>query len=156
MTKFITSKTHYYIAVRWHLSPYKMNLWPKRKDIHMEWNAYLSECNQFTDELSLRFLGISTLDFYKKNLAWGIECFYEELHERTGVLMANAEANHIFCIPKTEIGLEVYNWILANCKVKYKILKKTRGTYMDSGVQTLHRDMAKKSADSIRQRLEEK
>ena len=70
------------------------------------------------------------------------ECSQEELHELTDIKIAEVENSQIYCIPKKEELDEIFNYIIENAP-NYKVLKKTRGTFIDHGHTRFNRDRFK-------------
>jgi len=148
MSKFnyITSKTHRYIAIRRYPSNYILKKFHKHEIKALkQFNAYYERYLEFYQELFEFITGEKSDDFRKKYMFGFRDCSKEEIHEHTGIMIACADNDDVFCIPKNPENDRIYNYILENVppKCKYKVLKKTRGTYMDHGISTLHRDMCK-------------
>lgn len=152
--KYITSKTHRYISIRTQASRYMMKKFSMNDivGIKAHQKAYETYFLMYCDMIK-EFTHKSYDDFYSyEYMSGAMESSREEFHEMTGVFIACASPYYIYCIPRTEIGDKIYDWILSNCKNKFKVLKKTYGTYFDRGVQTWAREMYKIS-DSRREML---
>ena len=80
----------------------------------------------------------------------------EELHELTGIKICEAGNYLIYCIPKTPENDRLFDYIIENVPVKYKILKRTRGTFMDFGPSTFYRDQNREVVERANARIEDK
>ncbi|CAG7579706.1 MAG: hypothetical protein SLAVMIC_00034 [uncultured marine phage] len=138
---YITSKTHRYISVRQFPSDYIIkkfhNHEPKAiKQFHDCAKMYNDFYRSFVE-----FVTNNEYNYYIREYMFGSrEAIQEEIHELTGIKVAEAGNNIIYCIPRTDENDPIYNWIIDNVPCKYKILKRTRGTFMDHGVSTYWRD----------------
>jgi hypothetical protein len=89
----------------------------------------------------VEFITGETYEQYEQKYVFGtMDATKETLHELTGVNICCTGNTEIFCIPKTKKGDEIYAFMLKNNPCKFKVLKKTRGTYTDYGVQTHQRE----------------
>lgn len=149
----ITSKTHRFISVRIYPSEYILKKFHEGdRKAHL---AFSDISNRYY-EFYMNFIEFATGKTYKE---YQEEYFLgtkdstkEELHELTGIKIANAEAHEVYCIPRNSENDKLFDYIVENVPCKFKILQKTRGTYMDHGVQTWVRDMNRLS-DEMRNKL---
>lgn len=141
---YITSKTHRYISVRIHPSDYILEKFLKREQKALiQFNEYY---NSYTDFYKLLYEFItdeSYDDFTQRYFFDTMECSHEEIYEQTGILITSANHTLIYCIPKKPELDKIYEYMLENIPCKFKILKRTRGTYFDLGVSTHHRKNSK-------------
>ena len=141
--KYITSLTHRYISVRTTPSDYMLKKFHKHeikavRHFHSYYAVYL----EFYKNLVEFITGNSYDDHYTKEYMMGtMDATKEEIHELTGIKIACSGNDTIFCIPRKPENDRIYMYIIDRVPHKYKVLKKTRGTYMDHGVQTFQRDM---------------
>lgn len=146
--KCITSKTHRYINVRKFPSNYTLKKFHERDTKAIKkFNEHTRIHQAFFEELVKFITGTSYNNYVKKYAFRPSDCIKEEIHEMTGILIAAAGNYDTYCIPKTEENDKIYDFILENCTVPCKILKKTVGTYMDRGVSTHYRDNFKTPED---------
>ena len=141
MISYISSKNYYFISVRSYASKHHLKgEWQDRE------KSRIAMCNsaklylEFYDSFVKTFSGDTVENIRNLYMFNYREVSEEIIHELTGVNICCAEGTYIYCIPKTDIGYKIYDWILKNCLCKHKILKKTRGTYMDRGVQRTERE----------------
>jgi len=59
----------------------------------------------------------------------------------------------VFCIPRKPENDRIYDYVIENIPCKFKVLKRTRGTYMDHGVSTFHRDMGRELARNLKDKI---
>jgi predicted Fe-S protein YdhL (DUF1289 family) len=146
---YITSKTHLYIKVRYYASDYMLRSdnWqsnPRARTAQMlAAGAYTDFYRSFIE----KFSGHPYPYYQYEYMCGSSDASLEEIHEITGVKICCTDGHYIYCIPKTTLGYEIYNWVLTNCKCKHTILKKTRGSFMDGGVTTWMRASFKTSPE---------
>jgi hypothetical protein len=154
MSNWITSKDYLYISVRYYASKYHLrdSNWQDRpKAAKAHWNA-AKLYGKFYESFVDKFSGNSN-EYFRFEYMFGFrEATQEVIHELTGVNICCAGGTYIYCIPKTEIGYKIYDWILENCPCKHKILKKTVGTYYNYDVTTWAREMYR-TRDDVRDLL---
>ena len=149
---FITSKTHRYISVRVHPSDYILKKF-HRNEIKAirQFHTYYGIYHTFYKELVEFITGNTYDDYYTRKYMFDtMDVTKEIIHELTGVKICRADNVEIFCIPKTTEGDKIFDYMVENIPCKFKILKKTRGTYMDGGAETLYRDMNDKSRQKFK------
>lgn len=141
---YITSKTHLYINVRKFPSNYILKKYHERDPKAVKkFHEHIRIHQAFFKKL-VKFITGDTYDSYAKKYMLGpSDCIKEEIHEKTGIVIASAGKYDTYCIPKTEENTKIYDFILENCTVPCKTLKKTNGTFMDHGVSTFFRDTYK-------------
>jgi hypothetical protein len=141
--EYITSKTHIFIKVRKYPSDYIIEKFHKREPKALK---KFNEIVRIYLDFYSKFVEYATGKSYQKHFQLeyfnSIECSKEEIHELTGIKIAESESHDIFCIPKNSETKRFCNWITDNApeELKIKELKKTRGTYMDHGPSTYFRD----------------
>lgn len=157
MGDWITSKTHRYISVRQFPSDYIIKKFHKNdpkalKQFHDHAKLY----NDFYQKFVEKVTG-NDYQYYIDEYMFGTkEATKEEVHETSGISVCDAGNYVQYCIPLRE-GV-IFDWLidqLEGSKLKHKVLKKTRGTYMDHGVSTFHRD-SNRTPNNIRQLLKGK
>lgn len=134
----INSRNYYLISIRVYPSDYFLKLFQKN-DLKGH-NAFKKIIKEYTNFFKLLYENIVKKDHDKQYEIYfnAREVMTEELREICGLNIMEAENNRIFCIPKNR--KDVFDFIINNCILKYKILKKTRGTYFDRGISTYYRD----------------
>lgn len=142
--KYITSKTHRYISIRRYPSDYILKNSSDRKRtlaIHKMARKYHKFHKKF-----IEFATGKDYSYYEDKYFLGhIECSKEELHELTGIKIAESGNCDQYCIPRDPKSDKLYNYLLENLEgssFKFKVLKKTTGTYMDHGPSNLHRGLS--------------
>ncbi len=143
MSNWITSKDYLYISIRYYASKYHLrdSDWQERpRAVEAHHNAAKLYGN-FYDSFVEKFSGSSVKNLRLEYFLGFREASQEIIHELTGVNICCAGGTYIYCIPKSEAGYKIYNWILENCPCKYKVLKKTVGTYMNFEPTTWAREM---------------
>lgn len=143
--KLITAKDYLYIKIRVHASDYLLRdpNWQKNKRAR---EAHAKACRdylKFFEKFVEQFSGYTNEQISYEYAFGQHEASKEIIREKTGIVICNSGGYYIYCIPKTELGQQIFDWILANCLCKCKIIKKTVGTYTDYGVQTWAREMYK-------------
>ena len=151
---YITSKTHRYIAVRVYPSDYILEKFYKREPKALrQFNAYRQTYYKFYKEL-FEFITDEPYDeFGEKYPLCVIDSSKEEIYEHTGIFIANSGPNEVFCIPRKPENDRIYDYVIENIPCKFKVLKRTRGTYMDHGVSTFHRDMGRELARNLKDKI---
>lgn len=149
----VTAKTHRFISVRVYPSEYMLKKFHQgdnkaRKifwDISKRYYEFYMNLIEFAT-------GKPYSEYQEEYFLGTKDSTREELHELTGVKIADAEAYQIYCIPRKPENDRIFDYIVENVPCKFKILKKTRGTYMDHGVQTWVRD-SNRLSDEMRNKL---
>jgi len=152
MGYFISSKTHRYIKIRVYPSDYLRNKYDINNPIlNKKFRESFELYREFYEGL-VEMITNKPYEYYRKHYMFGtMDATDEEIHEITGISIAEAEAFKIYCIPKTEENEVIFDYIIKNVKNKYKVLKRLgSGAYMEYGVSTFHRDMNKTSPEMLR------
>jgi len=148
----ITSKTHRFISVRNYPSDYMLK---KFHEGDRKAQLLMSEIAEKYYDFYKNFIEFATGNPYKYYMAeyflGAKESSTEELHELTGILIASAGNYEIYCIPKSKENDRLFDFIVENVPCKFKIIKKTRGTYTDYGPQKWVRNMNRTKDDEIRE-----
>ena len=137
----VTAKTHRFISVRVYPSEYMLKKFHEGENKSRKIFRDISK-NYY--EFYMKFIefatGKSYKDYQDEYFLGTKDSTMEELHELTGIKIAKAGAYEIYCIPRRPENDRLFDYIVENVPCKFKILKKTRGTYSDHGVQTWVRD----------------
>ncbi len=142
-SQMITAKTHLYIKIRTYASKYHIKNRIKTKAAIKAHNDAAKTYTAFFGLFVDRFSGTTMNELFQTYMS-AYDVAREISHEKTGVYIARAEANEIYCIPKTDLGIEIFDWIIENCKNDFEVIKKTRGTYTDYGPETFFRENYKR------------
>ncbi len=149
----VTAKTHRFISIRVYPSEYILKKFHQRDHkAHLAFNEISKNYYEFYMKFIEFATGKSYKDYQKEYFLGTKDSTQEELHELTGIKIANAEAYQIYCIPRRPENDKLFDYIVENVPCKFKILKKTRGTYMDHGVQTWVRD-SNRVSDEMRNEI---
>lgn len=150
---YITSKTHRFISVRIYPSEHIVKKFESGDD---KAHKIFSDISKKYYEFYKNFIEFATgkpyIEYQEEYFLGTKDSTIEELHELTGIKIAKAEACEIYCIPRNPENDKLFDYIVENVPCKFKVLQKTRGTYMDHGVQTWVRDMNRLS-DEMRNKL---
>lgn len=145
MATIITAKNYRYIKVRYYASEKTMRQkdWRENIESRKEHQSAAKNYHKFFDALISQFSGHNISYFLENYMTGYVASAQEELHEKTGVCIMCQEGWYVYCIPKTDLGNQIYDWIIENCICTIKPILKTRGTYTNPGVQTWAREMYK-------------
>jgi hypothetical protein len=150
---YITSKTHRFISVRIYPSEHMLK---KFHEGDNKAHKIFRDISQKYYEFYMKFIEFATgkpYSEYQEEYFLGTkDSTMEELHELTGIKIAKAEGYDVYCIPRRPENDRLFDYIVENVPCKFKILQKTRGTYMDHGAQTWVRD-SNRLSDEMRSKL---
>lgn len=151
MKGFISSKTHRFIKVRKFPSKYILDKFHNNdKKAIITFHKYGEKYRDFYQS----FIGFAMgkpYQYYQDNYIFETSIITKEiLHEKTGILIAEAGNHHVYCIPKTIENEKLFDYIIKNVPVKYKVLKKTWGSYYDYGPTKYYREQYKEINDKYK------
>lgn len=150
---YITSKTHRYISVRQFPSDSVLKGFHEHKPKAIKaFHEFARSYHDFYQAFIEFATGNKYKDYQTEYMFGHRDATKEELHELTGIKIACSGNNEVYCIPRTPENEKIFDYIIENVPSKYKILKKTRGTYMDHGPSTFYRD-GSRTPDHVKELL---